>query len=185
MRRRTTTWSIPLLAIAAAGLVACGGGDTGQQTEMEGEAQETAEAADQMEDTAAAGTMADSAVEVSLAPKNKSGIRGTASLRHRADTLRVSLRLTGLEAGSSYPAHIHEGTCQEGGGVAAGLTSVSATDSTGTSETRIPAGKLTMEGSYFVQAHLPDGTPAACADLPSHAGGSGMDTASSAGGGGG
>lgn len=161
-----TTCLTALLAFAVAGIAACGGGDTdGGQMKAEGQA------AGQMEDTATEAEQAGAMVEVMLSPKNQSGIAGSATLRHRADTLRVSLRLTGLEGGNSYPAHIHQGTCQKGGGVAAGLTSVTAQDSTGTSETRIPASKLTMDGSYFVQAHLPDGTPAACGDLPGRGGG--------------
>ena len=180
--RIRTNWGAPLVGLAIAGLLACGGGEAGGSGEMEAEGQA-------MEDTAAGMQEAGAdSVQIALTPKNESGIEGTATLRHRGDTVHVSLSLSGLESGSSYPAHIHQGTCQEGGGVAAGLTAVEASDGTGTSVTRIPAGDLDMEARHFVQAHLPDGTPAACGDLPSHeaaTSGAGADTAGSGSGGGG
>lgn len=178
MRYRSTTTA--LVALSFAGLIACGGGDADGSGQMEAGGQASEEATGQMEETSGA---ADSA-RVTLAPRNDSGIEGTATIRHMADTMRVSVRLTGLTSGNSYPVHIHQGTCQEGGGVAAGLTSVEAQDGSGTSETRIPSSKLGMDASHFVQAHLPDGTPAACGDLPDSGGGSpgsGMDTASAGG----
>lgn len=177
--RLRSDWCVPLAAIAIAGLLACGGGEAGGSGEMEAEGQAAEDTAAEMQGMQE--EAADS-VQVSLAPKNQSGIEGTATIRHRGDTVHVSVSLSGLESGNSYPAHIHQGTCQEGGGVAAGLTAVEASDGTGTSETRIPAAKLDMEARHFVQAHLPDGTPAACGDLPSHEAAtseSGMDTASS------
>lgn len=175
--KQRSTWLAPVVALSVAGLVACGGGETDDSGQMEAEGQAAGEAA-QMEETAGA---ADS-VRVTLAPRNQSGIEGTATVRHMADTVHVTVSLTGLTAGNSYPAHIHQGTCQGGGGVAAGLTSVKAGDGSGMSQTRIPAAKLSMDASYFVQAHLPDGTPAACGDLPSTGGsGSSMDTASAGG----
>lgn len=177
MRYRSTA-TTALVALSIAGLIACGGGEAGDSGQTEAGGQAAEEAAGQMEESTGA---ADS-VQVTLAPKNESGIEGTATVRHMADTAHVSVRLSGLTSGNSYPAHIHQGTCQEGGGVAAGLTSVKAADGSGTSETRIPAGELSMDASYFVQAHLPDGTPAACGDLPAHdGGGSGTDTASAGG----
>lgn len=169
MRERETWWT-PMLTALAVGLLACGGGDAGQ-TEAGG-----GQAAAGAEDTAAqegATSARSQLVEVSLSPKNQSGIEGTARLHHHADSLHVTLRLTGLTGGNAYPAHIHRGTCQKGGAVAVGLSSVTAQDSTGTSQTRIPAGKLSMDGSYYVQAHLPDGTPAACGDIPAAGGSSG------------
>ena len=172
MRHRSSTLTA-LVALSFAGLIACGGGEAGDSGETEAGGQASQEAG-QMEEASGA---ADS-VQVALAPKNESGIQGSATIRHSADTVHVTIRLSGLTAGNSYPAHLHEGTCQGGGGVAAGLTSVKAADGSGSSETRIPAADLSMDASYFVQAHLPDGTPAACGDLPSSGGssGSGADT---------
>lgn len=168
MKRRSTAWT-PILVLAAAGLLACGGGDAGGTDGAGAEGQ----AAGQMEEAGGPAAGEATSTEVSLAPRNESGIRGTATLRHGADTVDVTVRLTGLDSASSYPAHVHSGSCAEGGGVAVGLNAVSSRDSTGMSRTRIPASKLEMEGSYFVQAHLPDGTPAACGDLPGMGGASG------------
>lgn len=177
MRYRSTA-TTALVALSFAGLIACGGGEAGDSGQMEAGGQAAGEAAGQMEESTGA---ADS-VQVPLAPKNESGIEGTATIRHMADTVHVTVRLNGLTSGNSYPAHIHQGTCQEGGGVAAGLTSVKAADGSGTSETRIPAGELSTDASYFVQAHLPDGAPAACGDLPAHDGGGSSTGTASAGG---
>lgn len=176
--RNRNPWLTPLVALTVAGLFACGGGETADSGEMEAGGGASEEAAGQMQQTPGA---ADS-VQVTLEPKNQSGIEGTATIRHMADTVHVTLSLTGLTSGNSYPAHIHQGTCQEGGGVAAGLTAVEAADGSGSSETRVPASELSMDASHFVQAHLPDGTPAACADLPS-TGGSGSSMDAGAGGG--
>lgn len=143
MRRATTAWHSALVALCVAGLVACGGGETGDAGQMEG-----GEAAGQA-----------------------------------ADTVHVTVELGGLTSGESYPVHIHQGTCQEGGGVAVGLNAVEATDGSGSSETSFAAGDLSMDASHFVQAHLPDGTPAACGDVPGHDGSSASDTAGSGGGG--
>lgn len=176
--RHGKTATTALVALSFAGLIACGGGEAGDSGQMEAGGQAAEEEAGQMEE---AGAAADS-VQITLAPKNESGIEGTATIRHMADTVHVTVRLSGLTSGNSYPAHIHQGTCQEGGGVAAGLTSVKAADGSGGSQTRIPASKLSMDASYFVQAHLPDGTPAACGDVPAQdGGGSGTDTASAGG----
>ncbi len=171
--RNRITWLTPLVALTVAGLVACGGGETGDSGEMEASGDASEEAAGQMQESAG---VADS-FQVTLGPKNQSGIEGTATIRHMADTVHVTVSLTGLTSGNSYPAHIHQGTCQEGGGVAAGLTAVEAADGSGSSETQVPASELSMDASHFLQAHLPDGTPAACGDFPSTGGsGSSMDT---------
>lgn len=169
--RLRTTWLTPIVALSFVGLAACGGGETDGAGEMEAGAEASGEAGGA------------SGVQISLAPRNESGIEGTATIRRGADSVRVSVSLMGLESGNSYPAHVHEGSCQEGGGVAAGLTSVEAQDGEGSSETRIPASELSADGSYFVQAHLPDGTPAACGNVPAPGGGSSSGSGSGGGGG--
>lgn len=178
--RLRTTWLTPIVALAFAGLAACGG-ETDGTGEMEAgaEAEASGEAGGQTAETPGEA----SGVQISLAPRNESGIEGTATIQRGADTVHVSVSLMGLESGNSYPAHVHEGSCQEGGGVAAGLTSVEAGNGEGSSETRIPAGELSADGSYFVQAHLPDGTPAACGNVP--APGSGTSSGGSGSGSGG
>lgn len=172
---------LSLVAVSFGALLACGGGDVGDSAEGQ-QARASDQAAGQMEDIAAREGGTGHAVDVTLAPKNETGIDGEARLDHHGDSVHVSLRLRGLDSGASYPAHIHRGSCQEGGGVAAGLTSVSPADGAGTSETTVAAGQLSMDENYFLQAHLPDGTPAACGDVPAHDGGSTGDSGGGSGG---
>lgn len=164
---RSSRWT-PVVAVAFAGLVACGGGADQQQAETGSREADTAgqEAAAEQAEPAAAGTEETS---VALTPKNQSGIRGEAVVALRGDSIRVRLSLTGLEAGTSYPAHVHKGTCRAGGGVATALTSVTARDSTGTSATTFAATAVSPDSAYYLQAHLSDGTPAACGDVPAGA----------------
>ena len=151
----------PVLVVACAALMACGQGGEQQQaqTEEEAAAQKKAEQAAQSGED----------VSVTLSPKNESGIRGRALLARQGDSIRVRLTLSGLEPGTSYPAHVHEGTCQAGGGVATALAGVAAEDTTGASTTTFAASAVSPDGAYFLQAHLPDGTPAACGDVPTQA----------------
>ena len=63
---------------------------------------------------------------ITLEPTNDSGIRGTAVLRDEPDAMggpshSVTLELTGLEPGGTYPAHVHSGTCATDGGVVTAL----------------------------------------------------------------
>lgn len=113
---------------------------------------------------------------VELSSKNDSGIRARARLVRGEDQLRVAVAAVGLDAGEEYPAHIHQGTCEEGGGVAAGLEPVqreSEEDDAGTSVSTVPMEELkeakekaeSEHPSFFLQIHLPDGTPAACGDI--------------------
>lgn len=105
----------------------------------------------------------------------------------------VVLDLTGVEAGATYSVHVHKGTCATGGGVVTALTSVAAEGTTATATTvltqeqiaslREAHGDMTdmamqaddeededeeaeEESSLFIQVHLPNGTPAACGDIP-------------------
>lgn len=155
-------------------------------------------------------------VTVQLAPRNDSGIRGTARIyesepeaevgeeaegeaheeeyeheegeehEEESHAHRVVVRLEGLEAGQTYPVHIHQGSCAAGGPVLMPLESVEAEPSgSGSATTTISARQLAeamekmeaggegeMEGeghehpTVFIQAHQPGGTPAACGDVP-------------------
>lgn len=138
----------------------------------------------------------DAEVTVELAPRNDSGIHGTARIHDVEEAEheeaeeeehaeahehgekhghRVVVELRGLETGASYPVHVHRGSCAEGGPVLMPLEAVDAgPDGTGSSTTTITAAQMAekakeMEGEHppvYVQAHLPDGTPAACGDVP-------------------
>lgn len=102
---------------------------------------------------------------------------------------RFEVELRGLEPGEAYPVHLHQGTCADGGPVVLGFETVRAgTSGTGTSRTRVSFremaaklfarddappeeharaehGRPEVHPPLFVQAHGPDGTPAACGDL--------------------
>lgn len=106
---------------------------------------------------------------------------------------RFVVELRGLEAGRTHPVHLHHGSCAEGGPVVLPLESVAADgEGSGTSRTVLSpeemmermremsdagdggnGGHGTLHPPFFVQAHRPDGTPAACGDL--HLGGEPAD----------
>lgn len=132
-----------------------------------------AEGVDDLSAEPAGPTFAPDTVTVDLVPKNDSGISGEAHLVHGDSLLHVGLTATGLEAGSEYPAHIHQGSCSSGGGVVAGIGPLAATSNgeAGTN-TGVPLSTLMEaneegdgEHAFFLQIHLPDGTPAACGDV--------------------
>lgn len=145
--------------------------------------------------------------EVALESLNDSGITGTAILTVAEEAVQphahaVQVNISGAAAGT-YAAHIHNGTCETGGGVATALTAIEVAEGAevASSTTTITPEQLAaadrpeaearaktetetetegmvaagMEaeteapmrhGPLFVQVHLPDGTPAACGDLP-------------------
>lgn len=168
---------------------------------------------------ASAQEQGDEAHTVELSPVGDSGVHGTATIHEMAadggemeegqregmeeeemHDHRVVLQLQGLEAGGTYPAHVHRGTCSEPGSVFLPLESVTAgEDGEGTSTTTVTAAQMAekmeememegemqgemqgemegemqgeMEGemarhpSFLIMAHLPDGNPAACGDIP-------------------
>lgn len=151
--RRTAALLVPLAMVACAEQ----GGD---QAAMNGE--EAAADRQAMEDRAG-----QQATSVPLGSKNDSGITGTARITPQGDSLAVQVSLSGLTEGESYAAHVHEGSCESGGGVAVGLNAATGqADGTGSSTATIAAATLQAGQGYYVQAHLPDGTPAACGDMP-------------------
>lgn len=119
-------------------------------------------------DTAA---MADTAAQsgmITLEARNQSGISGTAHTeRAMGDSTVVVLELEGLEEDSEYPAHVHSGSCADGGPVAVPLNPVTGgAEGSGTSRTTIDVTQFSDTLTYFVQAHQPGGQPAACANVP-------------------
>ena len=154
-----TTATLALVTLAAA----CA---QGEQTADEAAAGEDTAAAEAMSGAEAGGHAM--GTSVALAPRNESGIAGTAVLAPAAgDSMVVELSLSGLTAGESYPAHIHEGACASPGSVVVGLESVAASADTARSSTRLVDPRAAdPAGPFLVMAHLPDGTPAACGDIP-------------------
>jgi hypothetical protein len=106
---------------------------------------------------------------VQLQEVGGSGISGDAAANHMADSVRVGLSLTGLQAGQSYPAHIHAGSCEGGGPVRVALQAITAgEDGMGTSSTTVAADQLGTDEPSFIQVHHPDGRPAACGNMEGH-----------------
>jgi hypothetical protein len=177
MRMRTiaTLLLLPLLVS-----LACARGEQAQQEETGME-----ESGDEM--AAGSEMTMGGTVTLDLATLNNSGITGTAEITHGEDAVTVVLNMSGLTAGESYAAHVHQGTCEQQGSVVAPLNPVvGGTDGSGTSTTEIAnsdlegmmgeespmgeEGEMGMEGEhpegdFFVQVHSPDGTRAACANL--------------------
>jgi hypothetical protein len=110
-------------------------------------------------------------VSVALASKNNSSITGSAVLTRSGDSTSVALTLNGGTSGTTYPSHIHFGTCDQPGGVVVALTGVTAAaNGSGTSTTMVANAMLDHarqeHGSLLVQSHQPNGTPAACGAIP-------------------
>lgn len=102
----------------------------------------------------------------SVAPKNDSGMQGHVMVAAGSDSLTIKLEVLGLEAGTEYTAHLHEGSCEQGGDVIAELNSPTvASVGLGSSLTALSPDAMQAGQPYFVQIHLPGGTPAACADV--------------------
>lgn len=179
MTSRTAVLPLLLPMLAA---LACAGGEQAEQQEEQ--AMQSMEAA------------SEASAAMTLTALNNSGVAGTAQLSHGQDALNVTLNLTGLTPGESYPAHIHRGSCQQDGPVAAPLGSAkAASDGKGAIEASVPMDKFQMsqgmkegehamaEGEgmmeedqeehmgFSVRVHLPDGTPAACTDIKAQRGG--------------
>lgn len=151
---------ILLALLTPLALAACG--EAGQSGDMESDT-----AAAEM-DTAAAADTGQQRGALQLEPRNESGITGEAWTEAApGDSAVIVVELQGLEEGSEYPAHVHEGRCEGGGGVAAALSPVTGgADGSGTSRTTLATAQFSEADPYFVQVHLSDGTPAACANVP-------------------
>lgn len=152
--------------LAAAGLLACAGGEQGGE--------------------AATSEMASAAVgadTVTLSPKNESGLSGSVTLTEDGDSITLAVTLEGGTPGATYASHIHNGTCDAPGGVAAPLSGITVTeDSAGMATTTVAANVVEGEEAedpdaaedteageseppLLVLVHLPGGTPAACAEI--------------------
>lgn len=113
----------------------------------------------------------DAPVDITLSAVGESGVSGQATAVHQNDSVTVSIDLQGLPGEGEYAAHIHQGSCEAGGGVAAPLNSVQGTaDGSGQSTTTLAASALEADQTYFVQVHGPGGV-LACGDIEGHQGG--------------
>ena len=132
---------------------------------------------------AAAGVSPPETDTVSLSSENAGTVgytaSGSATLAITGPTsLQVSLTVSGLPAGSTHPAHIHNGTCTSDGGVAFALPNLVADASGNATETTtvtVPLGTGIPEAGWFVNVHNgPDmttssgATPVACGNVVYH-----------------
>lgn len=102
-----------------------------------------------------------------LGDVNDSGIEGEATATHSAQDVTVSIVLTeGAQPDVSYPAHIHTGTCEQGGPVAVDIGPVQNLQSSKTIQlAALPSGQ-----PAYIQVHGPGGQPVACGDMEGHEG---------------
>jgi hypothetical protein len=103
---------------------------------------------------------------VALEPVNDSGVFGQATALHGEEDVTVLLEVQGLPAAGEYAAHIHSGTCADGGPVAVGLNPVVANEAGhGTSTSTLDMGEMDHDQSHFFQVHSAEGPPVACGDM--------------------
>lgn len=105
---------------------------------------------------------------VPLEPVGDSGVSGEATVIKEADEVVVLIEVAGLPEEGEYAAHIHEGSCEEGGPVHVGLNPVAGmADGTGASTTTLDREELNGDEPVdgFVQVHALDGAPIACGDI--------------------
>lgn len=131
---------------------------------------------DVLADSVAAGdtVMRDSLADMPTEPTvtnlddvNDSGIEGEATATHSREEVTVSILLKdGAKADVAYPAHIHTGTCEDGGPVAVDLGTVQNRQSQKT----IQLSQLPANQPAFVQVHGTDGKPVACGNMKGHEG---------------
>lgn len=152
----TRSTSLALVTAASFVLVACSGGDASQQQAS----------------TSGSESASGSEYSASVSAKNESGMQGHVIVSAGSDALTIKLEVLGLKGGTEYPAHVHSGTCEEGGDVVAELDSPTvASVGLGSSLTELSPDAMQAGQPYFVQLHLPDGTPAACANVEKPTGG--------------
>lgn len=146
------TTSTLALMVALPLVLACQPGDQGQQGMEEGPAE-------QEEATGATATS-------QLTALGDSRVSGDVQFTRSDGTLTVEV-VAQMGSPGDYPSHIHEGTCQEPGGVAVPLNAGTA-EEPGIAEasTDVDAAQLEAGGSYVVLVHTQQGAPAACAEVP-------------------
>lgn len=146
-------YAVPLLAAILLILGGCDAGDTPPTEEEAGALPEAEELAPR---------------PGALTPINQSDVRGTASFVRDQGTLRLEVEGEGLEPGSRYSAHVHEGRCADGGPIRLPMGHMTASpEGTGSMRLQVDEDRLSAEGDYFVQIYAPDDRPVACANIES------------------
>jgi len=112
-------------------------------------------------------------VTVMLQPQNDSSATGVATLTFvGSEALAVRLSVSGLEAGSVHPAHIHFGTCAAGGPIGYPLDDlIAGPDGVAVGTTLVSGVRVIPTEGWYINVHqgptLADGgaTPIACGDV--------------------
>lgn len=118
------------------------------------------------EPAANAAQQTESTAVVSFEAMNESGMMGSLMMAPGGEAVTVKVEILGVKEGERYPTELRSGTCADGGNLITELEPLTVnTLGIGSSSTQVARSQLSS-GSHFVQVHLPDGTPSACADLP-------------------
>lgn len=127
----------------------------------------TLDAPETMAPAPAPANMGAMATTVTLAAVGGSAVSGEATLTPAGAQSEVSVTLTGLEAGSTHPGHIHQGTCAAPGSVVAPLSEITADASgSGTMTTTVDvSADAATAGNHLIQYHGAGGAPIACGEL--------------------
>lgn len=140
------------LALFATFAWGCGGGDQSGGTNG-------------ADGAAAAGRSASS---TSLQAVNESGMAGSLRLDPAGDSVTVKLEVLGVTSEAEYDVPLRRGRCDAEGDQIADVGSPTvATVGLGSSLVRLPISDFPTEGRVSVWIHLPDGSQAACAEVPS------------------
>lgn len=147
------------LGLAVPLALACGGGEPGGEMEM---GQDTA----QQEMTPSPGaemqpTTAD------LQAMGESGVSGEVSFARQGGSLEVTVNAEAVPSAGAHASHIHQGTCDQPGGVVVPLNDVSVQGGTGEATSTVDATQLEAGSSYLVMVHGSEGAPIGCAEVPS------------------
>ena len=92
-------------------------------------------------------------------------VSGEATILREGGITMVAIDVTGLPEAGEYEAHIHTGTCEDGGPVEIDLEPVMALDDgAGSSLTTLEDEDLPEDEDWFIQVHGQDGTPISCGE---------------------
>lgn len=140
----------PGLALILAFAWGCGGGDgTGD-----------------VEGTAGSAAASDG-YSASLTEVNESGMAGSLRVESGGDSATIKLEVLGVDSSVEYDVPLRRGGCEAEGEQIADVGSPTvATVGLGSSLVRVPLSALPSEGRVSVRVHLPDGTLAACGEVP-------------------
>lgn len=159
--------AVPLLAVVLLVLGGCDAGDPPPEGEEPRAITEEGPRAVTEEGSRAAPQAEDLAPQPgALTPINQSDVRGSVSFVRDQGSLRLEVEGEGLEPGSRYSAHVHEGRCAEGGPIRLPVGHMTASpDGTGSMRMQVDEDRLSAEGDHFIQIYAPDDRPVACANV--------------------